>query len=300
MLLLCYGYTPLIPIIFNRWRYCDMTIGKEIHLHLVSDSTGETTYQMARAALAQFPSAQVIEHVWTLVRTPDHIPAIANSIKEHEGVVFYSISDTKIRKLLEEVCHATHVPCLSILDHAVHILSKRLGQPSTGEIGAQHRMDEAYFHRMEALDFAVHHDDGQGLNNLTEADILLVGVSRTSKTPTSIYLANRGYKVANYPLVPGVAPPLASIKASGVLVVGLIKDARQLAHIRRNRLRAMQQQEKMDYDDIQAIKAELANARQLYQQNNWAVIDVTRKSVEETAAEIINIYRQTETGTGKM
>ena len=268
-----------------------MTKPKQIHLHLVSDATGETTYQMARAALAQFAGIEAIEHVWTLVRTADHIPSIAKAIAKHDGVVFYSISDNTIRRLLEETCQKQHVPYLSILDHAVHILSKRLGQPTTGETGAQHRMDEAYFHRMEALDFAVRHDDGQGLGDLGEADILLVGVSRTSKTPTSIYLANRGYKVANYPLVPGVAPPLAAIQESGVLVVGLIKDARQLAHIRRNRLRAMQQQETMDYDDIQAIKAELANARQLYQQHHWAVIDVTRKSVEETAAEIINLYR---------
>lgn len=280
-----------IPTLYHRvLSPSAMTISKKIHLHLVSDATGETTYQMARAALAQFADIETVEHVWTLVRTPDHIPAIEESIASTNGVVFYSISDPKIRKLLEAVCEKYRVPYLSILDHAVHILSKRLGQPSTGAIGGQYRMDEAYFHRMEALEFAVHHDDGQGMQTLKEADILLIGVSRTSKTPTSIYLANRGYKTANYPLVPGVTPPMDIIEESQVLVVGLIKDARQLSQIRRNRLEAMGDQGTSNYADPHAIKTELAYARQLYQQHGWAVIDVSRKSIEETAAEIINLY----------
>jgi regulator of PEP synthase PpsR (kinase-PPPase family) len=263
---------------------------RKLHLHLVSDSTGETTHQMGRAALAQFEHVETIEHVWALVRTKEHLAAIEAAIKAYGGVVLFSLADRDIRSQMEELCLRHEVPAVSVLDHIIHTVSKILGQPETGVIGGQHRMDRAYFDRIEALDFAIQHDDGQGLTTLGGADILLVGVSRSSKTPTSIYLANRGYKVANYPLVPGVPMPLDMIPKDRILIVGLIKDARSLSQIRRNRLRSMNESEHGDYSSLEKIAEEVSHARKLFSAHGWPVIDVTRRSVEETAAAVINLH----------
>ena len=271
-------------------RLYQMSPKRNIHIHLISDATGETTHLLVRAALGKFAGAHAIEHVWTLVRTMEHLESIKAEIAENGGVVFYSISDPQIRAELEQICQKDKIPYLSILDPAVRTLSKVLGKPTTARIGAQHRMDEAYFNRMEALEFAVHHDDGQAMSSVHNADILLVGVSRSSKTPTSIYLANRGYKVANYPLVPGIAPPLEMMQDKDVLVVGLINEARRLSQIRRNRLESMNAKGNMDYADIRKINDELNQAIKLFKDQGWPIIDVSRKSIEETAAEIINIY----------
>ena len=217
---------------------------------------------------------------------------IKKEISDHGGVVFYSMSDPDIRAAIEQFCQQQQTPYLSILDPAVRTLSQVLGKTATARVGAQHKMDEAYFNRMEALEFAVHHDDGQAMSSVHNADILLVGVSRSSKTPTSIYLANRGYKVANYPLVPGITPPIELMKNKDVLVVGLINEARRLSQIRRNRLESMNAEENMEYADIRKINDELNQAIKLFKEQGWPIIDVSRKSIEETAAEIINIYTQ--------
>ena len=261
-----------------------------LHLHLVSDATGETTHQLARAALARFSNVRVIEHVWTLVRTEDHLASVHKAIETHGGVVFFSIAERELRSKLEGLCRMHNIPALSVLDHVLHTLSKVLGQPDEEIRGGQHRMDEAYFDRIEALDFTIQHDDGQGLSTVGNADILIVGVSRSSKTPTSIYLAHRGYKVANYPLVPGVPMPLDEMPMGCLFTVGLIKDARRLVQIRRNRLLAMNERENSSYADMKTISDEINNARKLFTSQNWPVIDVSRRSVEETAAEIINLY----------
>ena len=261
-----------------------------LHLHLVSDATGETTHQLARAALARFSNVRVIEHVWTLVRTEDHLASVHKAIETHGGVVFFSIAERELRSKLEGLCRMHNIPALSVLDHVLHTLSKVLGQPDEEIRGGQHRMDEAYFDRIEALDFTIQHDDGQGLSTVGNADILIVGVSRSSKTPTSIYLAHRGYKVANYPLVRGVPMPLDEMPMGGLFTVGLIKDARRLVQIRRNRLLAMNERENSSYADMKTISDEINNARKLFTSQNWPVIDVSRRSVEETAAEIINLY----------
>ena len=263
---------------------------KTLHIHLVSDATGETTHQVARAALARFGGVKTVEHVWTLVRTEEHLQAVQSGVEEHGGVVFLSIAERGLRDRIEDLCRKRNVPVVSVLDHAIHTLSKVLGQPDSEVAGGQYRMDEAYFDRIEALDFTIRHDDGQGMPTVAEADILLVGVSRSSKTPTSIYLAHRGYKVANYPLVPGVPMPLDQVPSTGLFVVGLIKDPRRLAQIRRNRLRAMNEREDGDYADPDKISEELANARQLFKAQKWPIIDVSRRSVEETAAAIINLH----------
>ena len=263
---------------------------RQIHVHLVSDATGETTHQLARAALAQFKNVETIEHVWTLVRTEDHLHMIEDSVKKNRGVVLFSLPDRELRSKLEQICERYNVPSVAVLDHAVHTLSKLLGPPSEGITAGQYRMDEAYFDRMEALEFTIRHDDGQGLNTVSGADILIVGISRSSKTPTSIYLAHRGYKVGNYPLVPGVPMPLDQIDHENMCVVGLIRDARSLAQIRRNRLVSMNENEGSDYADQETITQELKEARQLFNAHKWPVIDVSRRSVEETAAAIINLH----------
>ena len=269
-----------------------MNAKQTIHIHLISDATGETIHLLARAALGKFAATKAIEHVWTLVRTMDHLDVIKKEISDHGGVVFYSMSDPDIRAAIEQFCPQQQTPYLSILDPAVRTLSQVLGKTATARVGAQHKMDEAYFNRMEALEFAVHHDDGQAMSSVHNADILLVGVSRSSKTPTSIYLANRGYKVANYPLVPGITPPIELMKNKDVLVVGLINEARRLSQIRRNRLESMNAEENMEYADIRKINDELNQAIKLFKEQGWPIIDVSRKSIEETAAEIINIYTQ--------
>ena len=263
---------------------------RQIHVHLVSDATGETTHQLARAALAQFKNVETTEHVWTLVRTEDHLHVIEESIKKNRGVVLFSLPDRELRSKLEQICERYSVPSVAVLDHVVHTLSKLLGPPSEGITAGQYRMDEAYFDRMEALEFTIRHDDGQGLNTVSGADILIVGISRSSKTPTSIYLAHRGYKVGNYPLVPGVPMPLDQIDHENMCVVGLIRDARSLAQIRRNRLVSMNENEGSDYADQETITQELKEARQLFNAHKWPVIDVSRRSVEETAAAIINLH----------
>lgn len=263
---------------------------RKLHLHLVSDATGETTHQLGRAAMAQFDQVQTIEHIWTLVRTEEHLAPVAEGIGKYGGVVLFSIADSQLRAKLEKICTSHAVPHVSVLDHAVHAVASVLGKPDREVTAGQHRMDKAYFDRISALDFAIAHDDGQGIASVGGADILLVGVSRSSKTPTSIYLAHRGYKVANYPLVPGVAMPLEDIPHETMLVVGLIKDARRLSQIRRNRLYAMNESDNTEYADPEKVGEEVANARRLFTAQNWPMIDVTRRSVEETAAAIINLH----------
>ena len=271
---------------------------RKLHLHLVSDATGETTHQLGRAAMAQFENVQTIEHVWTLVRSEDHLVAVEDGIKKYGGVLFFSIADRQLRQKLEDICRRHAVPNVSVLDHAVHTVASVLGMPDREVTAGQYRMDKAYFERISALDFAISHDDGQGISTVGGADILLVGVSRSSKTPTSIYLAHRGYKVANYPLVPGVEMPLDEIPHETMLVVGLIKDARRLSQIRRNRLHAMNENSDADYANPEKVAEEVANARRLFTTHNWPMIDVTRRSVEETSAAIINLHTKWLDGRG--
>ena len=266
------------------------TTEKTLHLHLISDATGETIHQMARAALARFSHVEVIEHVSILVRSEEQINTVRAAIEEHGGVVFFSIADNTIRDKLERLCRDRGIPALSVLDNVIHTLSMVLGQPDTAVTGGQHRMDEEYFNRIGALDFTIQHDDGQGMSTVADADILIVGVSRSSKTPTSIYLAHRGYKVANYPLVPGVPMPLDQVPAKGLFIVGLVKDPKRLVQIRRNRLLLMNEREDGEYADLEKISEELAAARKLFKSQGWPMIDVSRRSVEETAAAIINLH----------
>ena len=266
-------------------------VHSSLDIHLVSDSTGETVHQVARAALSQFPDVQISEHIWTLVRTPAHVETIASALTRNPGILLYSVVDPEIRRLIERLCSESSIPSLSVLDPLMDMLSSVLGYRQNTQPGGQHKLDKAYFERMAAVEFAVNHDDGLNMDRLKDAQILLVGVSRTSKTPTSMYLANRGYRVANYALVPNVDFPLHLLENTpNLFVVGLTTDAKRLSMVRRNRLQHMSDSQNDTYADLDNINDELKSARRLFSGQNWPVLDVSRRSIEETAAAILHLY----------
>ncbi len=261
-----------------------------LHLHLISDSTGETVHQIARACLAQFPTVRTTEHIWTLVRSERHVDAVIRGVERNPGILLMSVVDPEVRHTLESHCKARRIPHVSVLDPVVDLLGGLLGQPVENRPGGQRQLDTAYFDRMAAVEFAVSHDDGLNMNELTEADILLVGVSRSSKTPTSMYLAHRGYKVANYALVPNVQFPAYYLDGVHVFVVGLTNDSKRLSVLRKTRQIAISDEANTSYSDIDQITAEVRDARRLFAHHGWPVIDVTRRSVEETAAAVIQLH----------
>lgn len=265
---------------------------KTFHLHLVSDATGETVSSAARACLVQFPDAQPIQHLWWLVRSQAQLQRVIAGIEANPGIVLFTIVDTGVRGILEEACRHLQVPCVPVLDPVMAALSAHLESEFTTQPGRQHVLDAQYFDRIDAMHFTIAHDDGQGLDHLEEADVVLVGVSRTSKTPTCMYLANRGLKAANVPLVPGVPPPEALLRLKRPLVVGLTKEPRSLTDIRRNRLRLLHQQADSSYADLEAVRAEVLAARRLFARQGWPVIDVTRRSIEEASAAIVQLHSQ--------
>jgi len=261
------------------------------HLHLVSDATGETINSVARACLVQFKGVNPIEHVWSLVRTPGQMEKAIDGIRAQPGAVLYTIVNEDLRSLLAEGCRHLGVPCIPVLDPVIHTLANYFGVEVSGQPGLQHALDAEYFKRMEAMNFALSHDDGQLFTDLDSADIIIVGVSRTSKTPTCIYLANRGIKAANIPLVPGCPVPDELMRAGRPLVLGLTKDPERLVQVRKNRLKMISEAEDgTDYVDIDRVREEVTAARKFCNQQGWPLIDVTRRSVEETAATIMGHY----------
>ena len=263
-----------------------------LHLHLLSDSTGETLEMIAKAALAQFDDAEVIRHFWPMVRSRQHLDRIVAELAESPGLVLYTLVNAETRLWLEERCRAMGLPHVAALDAVTAALEDRLGEQAKARPGRQHLMDEAYFARVDAIHFTIAHDDGIGWENWEEADIVLAGVSRTSKTPTSIYLANRGYKVANIPLVVESPPPPSLFELRHPLVVGLTTAPRRLIEIRRNRLLSLNQKAETAYVDEERVEQEVAFARRIFSDNGWPVIDVTRRSIEETAAAIMKLYAE--------
>lgn len=259
------------------------------HLHLVSDSTGETIKGVTRAALAQFQNVIIKRHHWFLVDSKSEMDRVLKNIEENPGLVFSTFGDKELMFELEAGCAKMDVPHVGLMDTALNALSEFLGRPIQSSIGKQHTMDEAYFKRIEAMDFALDHDDGQNPARLAEADVILVGISRTSKTPTSIYLANRGIRAANVPLVPGIDPPKALFELKRPLIVGLTTEPEHLAMIRRSRLKNLSHHDLENYTDMSRIEDEIRSARRLFNQNGWPIVDVTRRSIEETAAEIIGL-----------
>ena len=265
-----------------------------LHLHLLSDSTGETLEMIAKAALAQFDDADVIRHFWPMVRSQQHLDRILGELASNPGLVLFTLVNNDTRARLEERCAQLGLPTVPALDAVTEALEERLGEQAKARPGRQHVMDEAYFERVDAIQFTIAHDDGIAWEEWEEADIVLAGVSRTSKTPTSIYLANRGYKTANIPLVVESPPPTALFDLRRPLVVGLTTAPDRLIQIRRNRLLSLNQGPDTAYTEQDRVKDELAFARRMFADNGWPVIDVTRRSIEETAAAVINLYSQRE------
>lgn len=259
------------------------------HMHLISDATGETLNTVARAAAAHYADFQPLEHIYALVRTPRQLQRALVEIERQPGIVLFTIVDQSLRVQLEENCGRLGIPCISILDPVIASLAAYLNAQSRPQIGRQHALNAEYFRRIDALNFTMMHDDGQNAANLDKADVVLVGISRTSKTPTSIYLANRGVKAANVPIVPGIALPKDLLNASKPLIVGLIASAERIAQIRRHRLLTLKEHRETAYVDKMAITNELVYMRKICSMHGWPIIDVTRRSIEETAAAVLNM-----------
>ncbi|ACB26266.1 regulator of PEP synthase PpsR (kinase-PPPase family) [Methylobacterium sp. PvP062] len=261
------------------------------HLHLVSDSTGETLINVGRAAAAQYEGVSAIEHVYPLVRSAAQLDRVISEIRAAPGLVLYTLVGGDLGERLEEVARETGSPCLSVLRPVHDLLRAYLGAETTARPGAQHMLNAEYFKRIDAMNFTLAHDDGNLPDDLEEADVILLGVSRTSKTPTSIYLANRGLKTTNLPLVPGMPLPPAIERARKPLVVGLFASPERIVQIRQNRLSSLNADESSLYVDRSAVADEITMSRRLFTKNRWPTIDVTRRSIEETAAAIVDLYR---------
>ena len=263
------------------------------HLHLVSDSTGETLTTVARAAAAQYANISPVEHLYPLVRTEKQLDRALAEIEDEPGLVLYTLLEDELMTRLEQKCRNLSLPCMSVLGPVLHLFQSYLGSETTHRVGAQHTLNAEYFARIDALNFTMYHDDGQHPEGLEDADVVLVGVSRTSKTPTSIYLANRGIKTGNVPLVPGVplAPQVELLKRP--LVVGLVASPERIVQIRQNRLLGLQVHREDDaYIDRQAVTEEIAYSRKLCAKHNWPSIDVTRRSIEETSAAVLRLLTE--------
>ncbi len=262
------------------------------HLHLVSDATGETLTAVARAAAVQYASARPIEHVYPLVRTQRQLDRVISEIEGNPGIVLFTIVNSDLTARLETKCREFGVPCVSVLAPVLDVFRSYLGVELTPRVGAQHTLDAAYFQRIDALNFTMVHDDGQLQEDVEDADIVLVGISRTSKTPTSIYLANRGFKTLNVPLVPNIPIDPLVLNAVKPLVVGLIASPERIVQIRENRLLALNADTGTDYVDRTNVSQEIAASRRLFMERGWPMIDVTRRSIEETAAGIIALHTE--------
>jgi hypothetical protein len=264
---------------------------RAFHVHLVSDATGETTHSIYRACMVQFDDVRAAEHMWSDVRNTARLREVIAGITKNPGPVIYTLVDDRISALLTRECVRMKVPCISVLGGIMQGLASHFGSRIRGQPGRQHQLDEEYFQRIDAMHFALDHDDGQSTRNLAEAEIVLVGVSRTSKTPTSMYLANhRGLKAANVPLVPGAPLPPELTAPDGPFVVGLTASPERLVQIRKNRILMLGEKNETAYVNLDTVREEILEARKLFARMGWPVIDVTRRSIEETAATIVRHY----------
>ena len=265
------------------------TLPSYFHLHLISDSTGETLTTIAKAAAVQYANVRPIEHVHPLIRTKRQLARCLTEIEQAPGIVLYTIINTELIAEIERHCRQIKVPCLHVLLPIMQVFESYLGAPQTPIVAGQHVVDADYFRRIDALNFTMHHDDGRLPADLSQADIILLGISRTSKTPTSIYLAQKGYKTTNLPLIPGIEIPKTLTEPHSAFVVGLVASPERISEIRRNRAQLLGDRDLNDYVDRNQIANEIAYSRRLFATNNWPLIDVTRRSIEETAATIIKM-----------
>lgn len=255
---------------------------------MISDATGETLISAGRAVAAQYVMFQAIEHIYPMIRNKMQLQRIIDEIKQDPGIVLYTIIDKNIKKLLNRTCVGIGVPCVDILDPVLNVFQSYLGMPTNLRVSAQHDLNADYFRRIEALDFTIEHDDGQSTESLLDADVILVGISRTSKTPTSIYLANRGIKTANVPLIPGIKLPQALLEAKNTLIIGLIASAERISHIRQNRDLGDDFVTE-SYTDRTSIAEELIYTKRICERFGWPIIDVTRRSIEESSAAVFEL-----------
>ena len=267
------------------------------HLHLISDSTGETLTTMAKAASVQYAQVRPIEHIHPLVRTQRQLDRVLKEIEQAPGIVLYTIVNHDLTDSIQQRCRDLKVPCLHVLEPIMRVFESYLGAPQTPIVAGQHVVDADYFRRIDALNFSMAHDDGRLPDDINQADIIVLGISRTSKTPTSIYLAQRGYKTANVPLVPEIELPAALSDQHRALVVGLVASPERISEIRRNRVRLMSDRGLDDYVDRARIANEIAYTRRLCARHGWPIIDVTRRSIEETAATIIKLLHDRDTAS---
>lgn len=261
-----------------------------LHLHLLSDSTGETLESIAKAVIGQFEDVEAIRHFWPMVRSEEHLQRILTEVASNPGLVLFTLANPVLRRKLEHQCRALGLPHVAPLDSSTDAMSNILGQETRNRPGRKHVLDDAYFARIGAIQYTIAHDDGVGPENWEEADIILIGVSRTSKTPTSIYLANRGYKTANVPVVPESPPPDILYNLLHPMIVGLTINPERLVQIRRNRLLSLNQMPETAYVDLERVQSELAFARRMIADHGWPAIDMTRRSIEEAAAAIITLF----------
>ena len=262
-------------------------------VHLNTDSTGGTLSSVVKACLSQFDDVETEQHFWPLVRTQKQLQKVLESVNHHPGLVLYTLVDAALIQTLEKYCQSAGIPVLSVLHPILQMMSSAFGKQSLAKPGMQHKLNAEYFARMDAMDYALHHDDGQkNDHDLSQADVIMVGVSRTSKTPTCVYLANRGVKAANVPYVPGIPISERVLDLKRPLFVALTATPERLIEVRRNRLKHLGQHRETDYLDPEKVQEETKEARRFYTQHGWPVIDVTRRSVEETAAEILTLLEQ--------
>jgi regulator of PEP synthase PpsR (kinase-PPPase family) len=288
-------YPDIHPQLIDRNPDAVTDPPRSIPIYLVSDSTGETVQSVARACIVQFEGVEGVEHHFNLVRSEPKVRQILERVEEEPGVVFFTMVSQELRRLLMEGCRRLRVPCISVLDPFMTALENYIGVPAKHQPGRQHMMDADYFTRIEAMQFALAHDDGQGLWNLHSADVVVTGVSRTSKTPTCIYLANRGIKAANVPFVPGIGLPeeiLGLVGDGAPLVVGLTKDPASLVQIRKNRLKMIAEDDETDYVDLETVRQEVIACRRICRDRDWPMIDVSRRSIEETAAAVMQHFER--------
>ena len=267
---------------------------RRIDLHLISDATGETLNSLARACLSQYEGIAAVQHRWPLIRSRFQLDRVLDGIEHEPGPVLYTLTDRSLRTELESFCQRLGLPAVSVLDPTLDMLTAYFGTASAGKPGRQYVLDADYFRRIDAMHYVLAHDDGQGEEGILEADVILVGVSRSSKTPTSFYLANRGIKTANVPIVLGVPVPQSVVDAGRPLVVGLVATAERISHVRQNRvLGTSVGYDSQSYVDRGVIAQELVYARQIFARHGWPMIDVSRRSIEETAAAIVALRGKT-------
>jgi hypothetical protein len=270
----------------------ELSVEKKFHVHLVSDSTGETLNALANAALAQFENVDVQVHFYALVRSEHQLTRALDHIAIAPGLVFFTLANQDLRTRLVARCDSLLMECVDVLEGPITALRQFLGSRETHKVGRQHQVDQRYLDRIDTLNFTIAHDDGQSLDTIADAEVILTGASRTSKTPTCVYLAIRGVKAANVPLVPRMPPPPQLLEAKKPLIVGLWVTPDRLVQVRRNRLASMGEGRDTSYIDLDVVREEINATRRLFEQNDWPAIDVSRRSIEETAAAVMNLLTE--------